>query len=113
MVVVNLYPFEETVAQEGVTLEQARAQIDIGGVSLLRAAAKNYLRVAPLSDPRDYEGVLAFLRANEGGLSLARRFELARKAFAHTAAYDGAISRYLEGQDPAGVGGVYDLQGQG
>lgn len=103
MVVVNLYPFAATVARAGVTVEEARANVDIGGPCMLRAAAKNYLRVASVCDPADYVGLLSFLKENNGRLSLARRFELARKAFAHTAAYDAAICGFLAQQDPAAV----------
>ncbi len=109
MVVVNLYPFGATVARPGVTVEEARANIDIGGPCMLRAAAKNYLRVAALVDPADYVPVLDFLRANKGRLNLPRRFELARKVFAHTARYDAAIADFLSGQDPAAVPEVYTL----
>lgn len=109
MVVVNLYPFEETVARAGVTVEEARANIDIGGPCMLRAAAKNYHRVAPVVDPADYGDLLAYLRAHDGALDLAKRFSLARKAFAHTAGYDAAISTFLAGQDPAQVVQTYSL----
>jgi len=97
IVVVNLYPFQETVARPGVTLEQAQEQIDIGGVALLRAAAKNFPGVLPLVDPADYAEVLACLRAGDVPAELRRR--LAAKTFAHTAAYDAAIAGYLR-QDP-------------
>jgi phosphoribosylaminoimidazolecarboxamide formyltransferase/IMP cyclohydrolase len=107
MVVSNLYPFEATVAREGVTVEDARANIDIGGPCMIRAAAKNYLRVAPVVDPADYAGLVEFLQAHDGRLSLAKRFELARKAFAHTAKYDTMITKFLEQQDPDGVTTVY------
>lgn len=95
MVIVNLYPFAQTIAKQGVTPEQARANIDIGGPCMVRAAAKNFLRVASVTDPADYPLILAGLKAAEGQLSLATRFDLARKAFAHTAAYDTAIADYL------------------
>jgi phosphoribosylaminoimidazolecarboxamide formyltransferase/IMP cyclohydrolase len=107
MVVVNLYPFEATVARAGVTVEEARANIDIGGPCMIRAAAKNYLRVAPVVDPADYAAVIELLRANGGGLNLIQRFELARKALAHTARYDAAISAYLAAQDPAALLPLY------
>jgi phosphoribosylaminoimidazolecarboxamide formyltransferase/IMP cyclohydrolase len=109
MVVVNLYPFEATVAREGVTVEQARANIDIGGPCMLRAAAKNYLRVAPVVDPADYPDLLAYLQAHDGRLDLPKRFALARKAFAHTARYDGAISRFLAEQAPQDIPQAYSL----
>ncbi len=94
LVVVNLYPFQETVAREGVTLEEAVEQIDIGGVALLRAAAKNFARVTVVCDPDDYPEVLAELQAR-GNTSPATRRRLAEKAFAHTAAYDAAIAAFL------------------
>ncbi|MBN1250258.1 MAG: hypothetical protein JXC32_21520 [Anaerolineae bacterium] len=109
MVIVNLYPFGATVAEDGVTVEQARANIDIGGPCMLRAAAKNYLRVVPVVDPGDYPSLLADLRAGSGALDLATRFAYARKAFAHTAAYDAAITTYLSEQDPARVPELYTL----
>ncbi len=109
MVVVNLYPFETTVAQADVTVEQARANIDIGGPCMLRAAAKNYLRVVPVVNPSDYEGLLALLRAGGGTLDLATRFHYARKAFGHTAAYDAAILAFLQQQAPEHVPGAYAL----
>ena len=94
LVVVNLYPFRQTVARTGVTPEMARTNIDIGGPCMVRAAAKNFLRVASVTDPADYNRILADLRAAGGAISLGLRFELARKAFAHTAAYDTAIAAY-------------------
>ncbi len=107
MVVVNLYPFEATVARAGATVEEARANIDIGGPCMLRAAAKNYLRVAAVCDPADYAPLLSFLRANGGRLDLARRFELARKAFAHTARYDEAVHSFLARLDSGAVAAAY------
>ncbi len=109
MVVVNLYPFAATVAREGVTVEEARANIDIGGPTMLRAAAKNYLRVTPVVDPADYPALLDTLKANDGALDLPTRFEFARKAFAHTAQYDAAISAFLQQQAPEEVPAVYTL----
>jgi len=111
MVVVNLYPFAETVAKPDATVEMARANIDIGGPCMVRAAAKNYLRVASVTDPADYEQLVAELKAGGATLSLSRRFELARKAFAHTASYDTAISQYLAGQDAESVAGCYTVVG--
>ena len=109
MVVVNLYPFEATVARKGVTLEQARANIDIGGPCMLRAAAKNYLRVIPIVNPADYTPLLTQLHAHHGTLDIATRFHYARKAFAHTAHYDAAISTYLAQQNADDVGACYDF----
>lgn len=110
MVVCNLYPFQAAVARRGVSTEEARAHIDIGGPCMIRAAAKNYLRVTVAVDPADYSSLLASLRAHRGRLSLQRRFELARKAFAHTAAYDRAISQFLTEQDPAVAVANYVLE---
>ncbi len=93
MVVVNLYPFAQTIAQPEVTLTEALEQIDIGGVALLRAAAKNFSAVVPLVDPEDYDLVVTHLHAGEVPLEVRQR--LAAKAFAHTAAYDTAIANYL------------------
>jgi phosphoribosylaminoimidazolecarboxamide formyltransferase/IMP cyclohydrolase len=99
MVVVNLYPFAQTTARPETTPEQARANIDIGGPCMVRAAAKNFIRVAPVVDPGDYESVVQELEEGEGTLGLATRFRLARKAFAHTAEYDAAIAAYLAERD--------------
>ena len=107
MVVVNLYPFKATVAREGVTVEQARGNIDIGGPCMIRAAAKNFIRVASVVDPADYPRILDELAAAKGGTSLALRYELARKAFDHTAAYDRAIADYLAGQTADTVSTCY------
>ena len=96
LVVVNLYPFRETVAKPGVTLEEAIENIDIGGPSMVRAAAKNYGRVAVVVDPNRYEEIIYQLR-QKGEISAQTRLELALEAFTHTAMYDMAISRYLNG----------------
>ena len=96
MVVVNLYPFEETAANPDATLAQLIEQIDIGGVALLRAAAKNFAHVTVVCDPTDYAPVLAELEAQDD-VSLETRERLAVKAFARTAAYDATIWRYLSG----------------
>jgi phosphoribosylaminoimidazolecarboxamide formyltransferase/IMP cyclohydrolase len=95
MVVVNLYPFRETVAKEGVTPEMARTNIDIGGPCMVRASAKNYLRVASVTDPLDYQGIVQELSANNGTIGLDTRFRLMKKAFAHTAEYDTAIASFF------------------
>lgn len=94
LVACNLYPFQKTVADKGVTLQDAIEQIDIGGVTLLRAAAKNFMRVVCLSDPSDYEQIVETLAAN-GEIDLATRRQLAVKAFAHTRNYDTAIHAFL------------------
>lgn len=95
MVVVNLYPFKQTVAKEGVTPEMARTNIDIGGPCMVRASAKNYLRVASVTDPLDYSALVQELSSHEGTLGLDTRFRLMKKAFAHTAGYDAAISSFF------------------
>jgi phosphoribosylaminoimidazolecarboxamide formyltransferase/IMP cyclohydrolase len=111
LVVVNLYPFRQTVARLGVTVEEARANIDIGGPCMIRASAKNYLRVASVVDPADYPRIVEKLRKNRGKLDLATRFELARKAFAHTASYDTAIAAFLDKSSIDAVKGCYTFKG--
>lgn len=110
MVVVNLYPFAETIAKENVTVEEARSNIDIGGPCMIRASAKNYLRVASVVDPSDYPAVVDQLIAEGGKLNLATRFRLTQKAFAHTARYDGTIAEFMASQQPEAVHEVYDLK---
>ncbi|CAG0988845.1 phosphoribosylaminoimidazolecarboxamide formyltransferase / IMP cyclohydrolase [Burkholderiales bacterium] len=102
LVVVNLYPFREAVARAGCTLENAIENIDIGGPTMVRAAAKNYRHVGVVVDPADYPALLAELQGPERRLSEATRFGLARKAFSHTAAYDGAISNWLTARNEQG-----------
>ena len=99
MVVVNLYQFEKTVAKEGVTLEEAIENIDIGGPSMLRSSAKNFKYVTVIVDPADYEVVLQEMKKTGGETTLKTRFRLARKVFQLTHQYDGAISGYLETVD--------------
>ena len=99
MVICNLYPFEATVAKPDVTLPEAIENIDIGGPTMIRAAAKNYRHVAALTNPNQYPQIIADLDANNGCLSEERRFELAKAAFAHTAHYDTAIATYLANVD--------------
>jgi phosphoribosylaminoimidazolecarboxamide formyltransferase / IMP cyclohydrolase len=94
LVVVNLYPFEATVAKPGCTLEDAIENIDIGGPAMLRSAAKNWKSVTVVVDPKDYSTVLQAIETH-GGLDDAGRFKLARKVYGHTAAYDGAIANWL------------------
>ena len=107
LVVVNLYPFRETVAKPGCTLEDAIENIDIGGPALVRAAAKNNANVGVVVDPADYAAILTELRSNGLRLSDSTRFRLAQKAFSHTAAYDGAISNYLCSRDAAGAPQIF------
>ncbi|HSU77708.1 MAG TPA: bifunctional phosphoribosylaminoimidazolecarboxamide formyltransferase/IMP cyclohydrolase, partial [Burkholderiales bacterium] len=109
LLVVNLYPFQATVAREDCTLEEAVENIDIGGPTMLRAAAKNYGSVAAIVDPADYPRVLDELRS-KGAVSAETRLALARKAFAHTAAYDGAVANYLTAPDGAEYPEVLTLQ---
>ncbi len=103
MVVVNLYPFESTVAKEGCLLEDAIENIDIGGPTMLRSAAKNYPDVTVLVDSRDYATILDEMQANNGEVSPKTNFGLAVKVYQHTAAYDGAISNYLGARLGEGV----------
>jgi phosphoribosylaminoimidazolecarboxamide formyltransferase/IMP cyclohydrolase len=102
IVVVNLYPFARTVARPDCTLEEAIENIDIGGPTMVRAAAKNHEHVAIVTDPADYAALLQELESCDGSLSAGTRFRLACKAFSHTAAYDGAISNYLTAFDGEG-----------
>src|SRR5262252_1236880 len=102
LVVVNLYPFRETVARPDCKLAEAVENIDIGGPAMVRSAAKNYEHVAIVTDPGDYAGILAELGRSGGSVGADTRFRLAQKAFSHTAAYDGAISNYLTALDPSG-----------
>ncbi|SNT26436.1 IMP cyclohydrolase /phosphoribosylaminoimidazolecarboxamide formyltransferase [Noviherbaspirillum humi] len=95
MVVVNLYPFQQTVAKEECSLEDAIENIDIGGPAMLRSSAKNHKDVVVLCDPSDYARVLEEIRATRGEVSYETRFALAKKVFAHTAQYDGAITNYF------------------
>ena len=110
LVVVNLYPFRETVAKPDCTLETAIENIDVGGPTMVRAAAKNYAHVGIVVDPADYPALLAELQARSGALSPATRFHLAQKAFSHTASYDGAISNYLGARAPDGSVREYPAQ---
>ncbi len=100
IVVCNLYPFEEVISKPRFTHEQAVENIDIGGPTMVRAAAKNYKDVAIIVDPADYERVLAELKKKKGKLSLALKEELAYKAFSHTKRYDTLISLYFKGRAP-------------
>ncbi len=105
MVVVNLYPFEETISREGVTFEEAIENIDIGGPTMLRSAAKNFRSVAVVSSPSQYGKVLTEMEDSGCGLSEATLKGLAAEVFAKTSRYDGLITRYLSGEVvPAGTG---------
>ena len=96
-VIVNLYPFKQTILKPGVTREEAVENIDIGGPTMIRAAAKNYQDVAVVVDPADYEIVLKELK-EDGAVSLDTKFYLMGKVFEHTANYDAMINNYLRGQ---------------
>jgi phosphoribosylaminoimidazolecarboxamide formyltransferase/IMP cyclohydrolase len=111
LLVVNLYPFEETIARDDATLDDAIENIDIGGPAMIRAASKNHDGVAVVVDPADYDHVLTLLRA--GSLGIEERRRLAARAYAHTAAYDTAITRYLSaslGDDT--LGDTYQYAGR-
>jgi phosphoribosylaminoimidazolecarboxamide formyltransferase / IMP cyclohydrolase len=110
MVVANLYPFEQTVAAAGATLEDARANVDIGGPCMVRAAAKNFHRVAVLTDPADYPAVIEEISKHGGALCLQTRYRLAQKAFRLIARYDEAIARYLESTPLASARGIYAIR---
>jgi phosphoribosylaminoimidazolecarboxamide formyltransferase / IMP cyclohydrolase len=99
MVVVNLYPFAATIAKANVTLDDAIENIDIGGPTMVRAAAKNHAFVAIVTDAGDYATIENEMKTNGGALSAATRFGLAKKAFSHTAEYDGMIANYLTALD--------------
>ena len=107
LVVVNLYPFQQTIAKPDCTLEDAIENIDIGGPTMVRAAAKNYGGCAVVTDPDDYAPLLAEMRGNGGALSEATRFTLAKKAFTHTGRYDGAIANYLTALQADGARGTF------
>ena len=102
MVVVNLYPFEQTVAKPDCSLEDAIENIDIGGPTMVRAAAKNHPFVNIVVNAADYSTIIDELKANNGATKLATRFDLAIKAYEHTAAYDGAIANYFGRRVPGG-----------
>jgi len=95
LVVVNLYPFQQAIKKESCTLDEAIENIDIGGPTMIRAAAKNFQSVTVLTDPNDYSEFIKKMNVNQGSLDVESRFMLAKKAFLHTAQYDGAISSYL------------------
>jgi phosphoribosylaminoimidazolecarboxamide formyltransferase/IMP cyclohydrolase len=101
MVVVNLYPFERTIARNGVPLDSALEQIDIGGPAMLRAAAKNFKHKAVVVNPESYPLVLAEMKQNGGAVSENMCFNLAKEVFRHTSSYDSVIGQYLERSDPA------------
>ena len=113
LIVVNLYPFIETVSKPDTSLEVAIENIDIGGPSMVRSAAKNNLYVSVIVEPGDYQEVLKEMEENDGSLTLDKRRELAAKAFSHTANYDSAISNYLnqkQEKNPKFLFGKYELK---
>jgi phosphoribosylaminoimidazolecarboxamide formyltransferase / IMP cyclohydrolase len=95
MVIVNLYPFEETISKEGVTFADAIENIDIGGPAMLRSASKNFQDVAVIVDPSDYEKIINEMKGPNTDLSYETRLELAKKVFRHTSRYDAIIADYL------------------
>ncbi len=109
MAVVNLYPFSRQVAEHPHDLEGARQNIDIGGPTLIRASAKNFLRVAAVCNPESYGSLLEELQGSGGTLGLATRFRLAREAFSHTARYDTGISSWLDSHSGISLDTAYTL----
>ena len=107
LVVVNLYPFRETISRKGVELSEALSNIDIGGPTMIRAAAKNHTRVAVVTSPERYVDVLSCLDDNSGATSLDLRAKLAAEAFLHTAQYDSAIAGYLNNRGASAVPSVW------
>lgn len=112
MVVVNLYPFAQTVARADCSLEDAVENIDIGGPTMVRSAAKNHKDVAIIVKSTDYQNVIQELDANDGSLTYETRFDLAIKAFEHTAAYDSTIANYFGQRVPAYYGDSKEPSGQ-
>lgn len=114
LIVVNLYPFEATVANPGCSLEDAIENIDIGGPTMVRASAKNHAHVTIVVDPNDYAGVIQQLADNAGTIAADTRFQMAVKAFEHTARYDGMIANYLgkivENDKPEGFATTFNQQ---
>ncbi|MBW2604653.1 MAG: hypothetical protein JRE28_10120 [Deltaproteobacteria bacterium] len=109
MTLCNLYPFKDTISTAGVTPEMARGNIDIGGPCMIRASAKNYIRVASVVDPSDYAAILSEMNSNNGALSLGIRYRLAQKAFDHTALYDRTIADFLGARTLDDVAACYNL----
>ena len=109
MALCNLYPFKDTISKAGVTVEMARGNIDIGGPCMIRASAKNYIRVASVVDPSDYTAILSEMNSNNGSISLGLRYRLAQKAFDHTSVYDLTIADFLGSRAIDEVAGCYTL----
>ncbi len=112
LLVVNLYPFEQTVAKSGVSLEEAIENVDIGGPTMIRAAAKNWQDVVVLVDPNDYGRVIEEMKKAKGEVSKETKFALAKKVFVLTARYDGAIANYLTGGRDGRFPEAFNLQGR-
>ena len=110
LVVGDLYPFEAAAREPSSTVEELRQRIDIGGPAMIRAAAKNFLRVASVSSPSQYEGLLAELAAHGGATTLGYRRELAARAFARVSAFDAAIAARLEAMDQAQLAASYRVE---
>jgi phosphoribosylaminoimidazolecarboxamide formyltransferase/IMP cyclohydrolase len=109
MVVVNLYPFAQVISTPGVSIETARGNIDIGGPCMIRAAAKNFIRVASVVDPSDYPSIINEFESSGFTTNLNLRFRLAQKAFQHTAVYDRAIADHLLTRHPEEIHACYEI----
>ena len=110
MVIANLYPFKETISKADVTPEMARGNIDIGGPCMIRASAKNYIRVTSVVNPADYDEILTEIKKHAGATSLELRYRLACKAFEYTAIFDRTIADFMAGREVGEVAGCYTLQ---
>ena len=112
MTVVNLYPFQRVVTNPKVDIEDARGNIDIGGPAMLRASAKNFLRVMAVCDPSDYQTIVDHLGLHGGASTLQMRKQLAQKVFRTTSEYDAAIAAYLESVSAADLDAPYDVNSE-
>lgn len=110
LVVVNLYPFEKTVSQPKISLEDARTNIDIGGPCMLRASAKNFLRVVSLCQPSEYAKFSQLLKDGNGAIGLSDRLNFAKASFKHTASYDYHISQFLDDKNESDMS-IYQFAG--
>jgi len=111
LVVCNLYPFSDVVSKKGVSFEDARMNIDIGGPTMIRAAAKNSLRTAMIIDPNEYPMFLQELKSNNGFIDFDTRIELMRRIFRHTSNYDATIADYMEKVPTADIRKCYKIEG--
>lgn len=109
LVICNMLPFEEATEEKPLDLEKVRATIDIGGLSMIRAAARNFLRVATVVDPNDYDKVINKVEELGGKTDFEFRLELARKAFKRSSTYDAAVSTFLDKLDPEELKGFYSM----